>query len=210
MVISFTTPLAKKPTGSAKKIELNEDNKKPKSSKNEAAKPKRSAPQRYTILAFAELELVHSGPWPVFIFNYSPEQLEGEKAGDKAIEEENDENKIDSHGEEKVDDSKIEDESLELEKWSKRVPCTVMLSSLQWFKVRMDMVKLEPGLCKSKSEKSGRIPSGDYEYVDINVNGTRYIIEIFLATEFELATSLVELIPNIFVGKIEELKQVVR
>ncbi|KAM7512775.1 hypothetical protein LguiB_011650 [Lonicera macranthoides] len=73
--------------------------------------------------------------------------------------------------------------------------------------VLLHSVFIPPCLCKSKSEKSGRIPSGDYEYVDINVNGTRYIIEIFLATEFELATSLVELIPNIFVGKIEELKQ---
>ncbi|KAM7486180.1 hypothetical protein LguiA_002189 [Lonicera macranthoides] len=54
-------------------------------------------------------------------------------------------------------------------------------------------------LFKSKWEKSGQIPFEDYECVDINVNGTCYIIEIFLAGEFEIArptrcyTLLVEL-----------------
>ena len=72
------------------------------------------------------------------------------------------------------------------------------------------------GLCKSKWDKSKRFPAGDYEYVDVNVEGTRYIVEAFLVGEFEIArptdqyTSLLEVFPLIFVGKVDELKQIVR
>ncbi|CAK9184869.1 unnamed protein product [Ilex paraguariensis] len=72
------------------------------------------------------------------------------------------------------------------------------------------------GLCKSKWEKTGRYPSGNYEYIDVNVAGTRYIVEVFLAGEFKIArptdhyTSLLNFFPLVFVGKIDELKQVVR
>ncbi|KAK2992235.1 hypothetical protein RJ640_005722 [Escallonia rubra] len=74
----------------------------------------------------------------------------------------------------------------------------------------------DAGLCKSKWERNGRLPSGDYEYVDVNVAGTRYIVEAFLAGEFEIArptdlyASLLDELPPIFVGKAEELKRVVR
>ncbi|KAL7213664.1 hypothetical protein ACSBR2_016234 [Camellia fascicularis] len=74
----------------------------------------------------------------------------------------------------------------------------------------------DAGLCKSKWEKVGRLPSGSYEYIDVKLAETRYIIEFCLAGEFEIAratesyTSLLELFPPIFVGKVEELKQVVR
>ncbi|KAK4398873.1 hypothetical protein Sango_1362800 [Sesamum angolense] len=74
----------------------------------------------------------------------------------------------------------------------------------------------DAGLCKSKWEKNGRNPSGNYEYVDINARGNRYIIEVFLAGEFTIArptgcyASLLDVFPPIFVGKPEELKQVVR
>ncbi|KAA8520172.1 hypothetical protein F0562_014428 [Nyssa sinensis] len=74
----------------------------------------------------------------------------------------------------------------------------------------------DAGLCKSKWEKNGRFPSGHYEYMDVNIAGTRYIIEVFLAGEFEIAratdryTSLLEVFPPIFVGKVEELQQIVR
>lgn len=72
------------------------------------------------------------------------------------------------------------------------------------------------GLCKSKWEKSKRFPAGDYEYVDVNVNGTRYIVEVYLVEEFEIArptsqyASLLEYFPKIYVGKLGELKQTVR
>ncbi|KAI3466522.1 hypothetical protein Pfo_023185 [Paulownia fortunei] len=74
----------------------------------------------------------------------------------------------------------------------------------------------DAGLCKSKWEKNERCPSGDYEYVDVNAGGTRYIIAVFLAGEFTIArptggyASLLEVFPPIFVGKPDELKQVVR
>lgn len=72
------------------------------------------------------------------------------------------------------------------------------------------------GLCKSKWVKSGRFPAGDYEYIDINISGNRYIVEVLIAREFEIArptdryTSLLDVFPPIFVGKVEDLKQVVR
>ncbi|KAL0353274.1 UNVERIFIED_CONTAM: hypothetical protein Sangu_0908700 [Sesamum angustifolium] len=74
----------------------------------------------------------------------------------------------------------------------------------------------DAGLCKSKWEKNGRNPSGKYEYVDINAGGNRYVIEVSLAGEFTIArptgcyASLLDVFPSIFVGKPEELKQVVR
>ncbi|KAF5728880.1 hypothetical protein HS088_TW21G01034 [Tripterygium wilfordii] len=72
----------------------------------------------------------------------------------------------------------------------------------------------DAGLCKSWWERFGRHPAGCYEYVDLNINGTRYIIEVHLAGEFEIARptngylSLLNLFPKIFVGKPEELKKV--
>lgn len=72
------------------------------------------------------------------------------------------------------------------------------------------------GLCKCKWEKNTRFPAGDYEYIDVNFAGNRYIVEISLVTEFEIARStdqyaaLLDVFPLIFVGKMEELKQVVR
>lgn len=72
------------------------------------------------------------------------------------------------------------------------------------------------GLCKSRWEKIGRCPTGDYEYVDVNSGGARYIVEVFIAEEFTIArpsgayAALLKLLPPVFVGKPEELKQVVR
>ncbi|XP_027338226.1 uncharacterized protein LOC113852184 [Abrus precatorius] len=74
----------------------------------------------------------------------------------------------------------------------------------------------DAGLCKSKWEKNGRLTAGDYEYIDVNFSGKRYIVEVSLAAEFEIArptnqySSLLDIFPLIFVGKVEELKQVVR
>ncbi|KAK7292451.1 hypothetical protein RIF29_08232 [Crotalaria pallida] len=74
----------------------------------------------------------------------------------------------------------------------------------------------DAGLCKSKWERNGRFPAGDYEYVDVNFDGKRYIVQVSLASEFEIArptnlySSLLDVFPPVFVGKVEELKQVVR
>ncbi|PIN21303.1 hypothetical protein CDL12_05997 [Handroanthus impetiginosus] len=74
----------------------------------------------------------------------------------------------------------------------------------------------DAGLCKSKWEKNGRCTAGNYEYVDVNAAGVRYIIEVLPAEEFTIArptggyAALLEVFPQIFVGKPDELKQVVR
>ncbi|GFQ01686.1 hypothetical protein PHJA_002312500 [Phtheirospermum japonicum] len=74
----------------------------------------------------------------------------------------------------------------------------------------------DAGLCKSKCEKKDRRPFGDYEYVEVNAAGDRYIIEVYLAGEFTIArptggyAALLENFPPIFVGKPDELRQVVR
>ncbi|GLT41330.1 hypothetical protein SLA2020_154030 [Shorea laevis] len=74
----------------------------------------------------------------------------------------------------------------------------------------------DAGLCKSRWEKTGKHIAGFYEYVDVIISGTRYIVEVNLAAEFEIAKptasyiSLLEIFPWIFVGKSDELKQVVR
>lgn len=72
------------------------------------------------------------------------------------------------------------------------------------------------GLCKSRWEKNGRTPSGNYDYIDVNSGESRYIVEVFLAGEFTIArptgcySSLLAVFPQIYVGKPEELKQVVK
>lgn len=72
------------------------------------------------------------------------------------------------------------------------------------------------GLCKSKWGKTAQLTPGIYEYVDVNVAGHRYIVEVFMAGEFEVArstdryASLLEILPPIFVGKADTLKQIVR
>ncbi|XP_057765003.1 uncharacterized protein LOC130985856 [Salvia miltiorrhiza] len=74
----------------------------------------------------------------------------------------------------------------------------------------------DAGICKSKWEKSGSTPSGNYEYIDVNAGGSRYIVEVPFAGKFTIArpsaayTALLDGFPTIFVGKAEELKQVVR
>ncbi|KAL6281954.1 hypothetical protein ACE6H2_012883 [Prunus campanulata] len=74
----------------------------------------------------------------------------------------------------------------------------------------------DAGLCKSKWVKSSRFPAGDYEFVDVNVKGTRYIVEPFFVGEFEIARptsqyeALLSVFPTTFVGQVEELKKIVR
>ncbi|KAI7757573.1 hypothetical protein M8C21_016464 [Ambrosia artemisiifolia] len=76
---------------------------------------------------------------------------------------------------------------------------------------------LDAGLCKSKWEKKGgRLLAGVHEYIDVNVQQTRYVISISLLEEFEIArptitySSLLEILPNISVFKVEDFKQIVK
>ncbi|KAJ4830805.1 hypothetical protein Tsubulata_016944 [Turnera subulata] len=74
----------------------------------------------------------------------------------------------------------------------------------------------DAGLCKSRWQKFGRYQSGQYEYVDVNVDGNRYIVEVSLAAEFEIArptkryTELLQVFPRVFIGKPEKLKEIAR
>ncbi|XP_030553031.1 uncharacterized protein LOC115757077 [Rhodamnia argentea] len=74
----------------------------------------------------------------------------------------------------------------------------------------------DAGLCESSWDRTPRRPAGAYEYVDVNVEGTRYIVEVSLAGQFKIArpsdhyTSLVEAFPPVFISRPEELQQVIR
>ncbi|KAJ0530748.1 hypothetical protein HanRHA438_Chr10g0464491 [Helianthus annuus] len=74
----------------------------------------------------------------------------------------------------------------------------------------------DAGLCKSRWEKTGRYPAGEYEYIDILISSNRYIIDPAFVSEFTIARptktyqSLLETIPKITVIKPNELKKLVR
>lgn len=57
--------------------------------------------------------------------------------------------------------------------------------------------------------------SGEYEYIDVNVEGERLLIDIDFKSEFEIARStknyraVLQSLPSIFVGKPDRLQQIV-
>ncbi|KAM1083791.1 hypothetical protein ACFX19_022546 [Malus domestica] len=69
--------------------------------------------------------------------------------------------------------------------------------------------------CKSKWEKSSSFPAGEYEYIDVMVEGDRLLIDIDFRSEFEVARStgvykaVLQSLPYIFVGKSDRLGQIV-
>ncbi|KAF8388495.1 hypothetical protein HHK36_027167 [Tetracentron sinense] len=76
-------------------------------------------------------------------------------------------------------------------------------------------------ICKTKWERSDGLTAGNYEFIDVvrSEGGTsqqRYIVDVDFAEEFEIArpTSkyerLLQALPRVFVGRSEELKQIVR
>ncbi|CAL9107038.1 unnamed protein product [Musa acuminata var. zebrina] len=74
----------------------------------------------------------------------------------------------------------------------------------------------DAGLCKSSWERAERIQAGTHEYIDvIDRGGTRYILEIDLAAEFEIArptqdyTALLRALPSVFVGRPGALESIV-
>ncbi|XP_077248029.1 uncharacterized protein LOC143887745 [Tasmannia lanceolata] len=73
----------------------------------------------------------------------------------------------------------------------------------------------DASICKSRWEKSPSFPSGEYEYVDVIIEGERLIIDIDFRSEFEIARStknyrsILQTIPSIFVGKPDRLQQIV-
>lgn len=71
-------------------------------------------------------------------------------------------------------------------------------------------------ICKSQWEKSFTLPAGEYEYIDVIVEGEeRLLIDIDFRSEFEIARSTaaykatLQSLPYIFVGKTERLGQII-
>ncbi|XP_073051580.1 uncharacterized protein [Primulina eburnea] len=69
--------------------------------------------------------------------------------------------------------------------------------------------------CKSKWEKSSSIPAGEYEYIDVIIDGERLLVDVDFRSEFEIARStgvyetILRSLPYIFVGKSDRLLKIV-
>ncbi|CAN4093400.1 unnamed protein product [Withania somnifera] len=76
-------------------------------------------------------------------------------------------------------------------------------------------VGYDASICESRWEKTPSIPAGTYEYVDVVIEGERLLIDIDFRAEFEIARStrsykcLLQVLPNIFVGKADRLQKIV-
>ncbi|XP_009592039.1 uncharacterized protein [Nicotiana tomentosiformis] len=70
-------------------------------------------------------------------------------------------------------------------------------------------------ICKSKWEKTSSVPAGEYEYIDVIVEGERVLVDVDFRSEFEIARStgsykaVLLSLPFIFVGKSDRLLQIV-
>ncbi|GAV79015.1 DUF506 domain-containing protein [Cephalotus follicularis] len=73
----------------------------------------------------------------------------------------------------------------------------------------------DASICKSCWEKSSSFPAGEYEYVDVILEGERLIIDIDFRSEFEIARStksyksILQSLPSIFVGKGDRLAKII-
>ncbi|XP_010440433.1 PREDICTED: uncharacterized protein LOC104723736 [Camelina sativa] len=81
--------------------------------------------------------------------------------------------------------------------------------------VQLSSLGYDSSICKSKWDKSRSIPAGEYEYIDVIVNGERILIDVDFRSEFEIARQtsnykvLLQSLPLIFVGKSDRLLQIV-
>lgn len=77
-------------------------------------------------------------------------------------------------------------------------------------------------ICKTKWESSGGLTAGSYEFIDVirsdsgSRRSTRYFIDLVFAGEFEIARqtnqyeSILRTLPTVFIGRSENLKQIVK
>lgn len=71
------------------------------------------------------------------------------------------------------------------------------------------------GICKSRWERIGGFPAGNYEYIDVIIDEERFFVDIDFRVQFEIARptsafdALLRGLPNVYVGKAERLKQVI-
>ncbi|XP_047316057.1 uncharacterized protein LOC124919770 isoform X2 [Impatiens glandulifera] len=83
--------------------------------------------------------------------------------------------------------------------------------------VRDDLIALgyDASICKTRWEKTPICAAGEYEYVDVLVEGERMIIDIDFGSEFEIVRStktyksILQKLPNIFVGKSDRLQMII-
>ncbi|KAG2332438.1 hypothetical protein Bca52824_003618 [Brassica carinata] len=73
----------------------------------------------------------------------------------------------------------------------------------------------DAALCKSRWEKSSSYPAGEYEYVDVMIDGERLLIDVDFKSNFEIARatktykSILQTLPCIFVGKADRLQRII-
>lgn len=73
----------------------------------------------------------------------------------------------------------------------------------------------DASVCKSRWEKASSIPAGDYEYIDVIIDGERILIDVDFRSEFEIARStssykaILQCLPYIFVGKSDRLLPII-
>ncbi|GLU07621.1 hypothetical protein SLE2022_245730 [Rubroshorea leprosula] len=73
----------------------------------------------------------------------------------------------------------------------------------------------DASICKSRWEKSPSCPAGEYEYIDVLIEGERVLIDIDFRSEFEIARStktyksVLQTLPYIFVGKADRLQKII-
>ncbi|XP_054791157.1 uncharacterized protein LOC129305218 [Prosopis cineraria] len=73
----------------------------------------------------------------------------------------------------------------------------------------------DASICKSRWENSPFCPAGEYEYIDVIVEGERVLIDIDFRSEFEIARStktyktILHTLPCIYVGKSDRLQSII-
>ncbi|KAK8555430.1 hypothetical protein V6N13_045961 [Hibiscus sabdariffa] len=73
----------------------------------------------------------------------------------------------------------------------------------------------DASICKSLWERSPSFPAGEYDYIDVIIEGERLLIDIDFRSEFELARStktyksILQMLPFIFVGKADRLQKII-
>ncbi|CAL9076959.1 unnamed protein product [Musa acuminata var. zebrina] len=74
----------------------------------------------------------------------------------------------------------------------------------------------DAAICKSRWDKNPSFPAGEYEYLDVEVDGgERLLIDVDFRSEFEIARStksyraVLQHLPSLFVGRSERLQQIV-
>lgn len=70
-------------------------------------------------------------------------------------------------------------------------------------------------ICKSRWERKGMIPAGEYEYIDVIAGDERVLIDVDFRSEFEIARStktyraVLQSLPTVLVGKADRVGQII-